>query len=129
MPSKFLMSCLAAAALVAVPVLAADRHGHEHTPAHGGVLAAAQKLDFELVVKGDSLTLHVADHGKPVATAGGKATATLFAGKDKTEVALEPAGDNRFAARGSFKSGVGVRVAVLVTLPGQPEAKLNFRLK
>jgi hypothetical protein len=111
--------------------LAADHHGHnhDHAPANGGLVAESADLNFELVAKSDGLTLYVTDHGKPVQTAGGKATATVFAGSEKTAVNLEPAGNNKFAAKGSFKVGVGVRVAVVVSLNGKPEAKLNYRLK
>jgi nitrogen fixation protein FixH len=129
MRSKILISVFLAAVVSSAPGLAADSHGHDHKANYGGVLAEAKDLDYELVVKADSLTLYVADHGKPLATAGGKASATVFAGSEKTTVTLEPAGDNKFAAKGSFKSGVGVRVAVTVALSGKPEAKLNFRLK
>jgi predicted cobalt transporter CbtA len=110
---------------------AADKHGHDHdhAPAYGGIVAEAADLNYELVAKSDGLMLYVADHGKPVPTAGGKAMATVYAGSDKTQVTLESAGDNKFAAKGSFKVGVGVRVAVVVSLAGKPEAKLNFRLK
>lgn len=108
---------------------AADKHGHDHTPRPGVLLAEAADLDFELVTKADSLTLYVIDHGKPVATAGAKATATVHAGSEKTTATFEPVGDNKLVAKGSFKMGVGVRVAVAVTLPGKPEIKLNFRLK
>ncbi|HMW19032.1 MAG: hypothetical protein OEL86_11950 [Sulfuritalea sp.] len=108
---------------------AADKHGHDHKPQHGGLIAEAADLDFELVAKTDSLTLYVAHDGKPVATAGAKGTATVVAGSEKIAATFEPAGSNTLVAKGSFKMGVGVRVAVAVTLAGKPEAKLNFRLK
>jgi hypothetical protein len=109
---------------------AADKHGHDHDkPLHGGIIAEAAGLDFELVAKADSLTLYVVDDGKPVATAGAKGTAMVVAGSEKVAATFEPAGENKLVAKGSFKAGVGVRVAVAVTLPGKPEAKLNFRLK
>lgn len=108
---------------------AADKHGHDHKPKHGGLLAEAVDLDFELVAKTDSLTLYVDDEGKPVATAGAKGAATVYAGSEKIVATFEPAGSNTMVAKGSFKMGVGVRVTVSVALPGKPEAKLNFRLK
>lgn len=108
---------------------AADKHGHDHKPLHGGLLAEAADLDFELVAKADSLTLYVANDGKPVATTGANGTATVYAGSEKIAVTFEPMGTNMLVAKGSFKMGVGVRVAVAVTLTGKPEAKLNFRLK
>lgn len=126
------LAALALASLGVTPVLAGgDGHGHEHgqQPMYGGVLATASDVNYELVAKADSLTLYVVDHGKPVLTAGAKGSATLHAGSEKTTVALQPAGDNRLIGNGSFKSGVGVRVAATVALPGKPEVKLNFRLK
>jgi len=110
-------------------VIAAEGHDHASKPIYGGVLASANEVDYELVAKGDSLTLYVVDHGKPVAASGIKASATVYAGSDKTVVTLEPAGENKLVAKGSFKGGVGVRVAVAVTLPGKSETKVSFRLK
>jgi hypothetical protein len=55
--------------------------------------------------------------------------ATVYAGSDRTTVKLLPTGENTLAAKGSFKSGVGVRVAVNVMRPGQKELRLTFNLK
>lgn len=125
------LSVLAALFMSAGAASAADQHGHahDHKPLYGGVVAEAKDLNFELVAKADSLTLYVVDHGKSVATEGGRATATIHAGNEKTTIALEPAGEGKFVAKGNFKPGVGVRVAVAVALAGKPETKLNFRLK
>ena len=68
---------------------AADKHGHDHKPQHGGLIAEAADLDFELVAKTDSLTLYVAHDGKPVATAGAKGTATVVAGSEKIAATFE----------------------------------------
>ncbi len=103
--------------------------GHDHGPKHGGVAREVKSITYELVARGDSLTLHVSDHGKPVSTAGAKAEVALYTGNEKTVVALEPAGDNRMAATGSFKVGVGVRAALSVTLAGKPQARANYNLK
>lgn len=77
----------------------------------------------------DSLTLYVSDHGKPVPTLGARADAVIYAGSNKTAVALEPAGENRMLARGGFRVGVGVRVAVTVALAGKQPVKVIFNLK
>jgi hypothetical protein len=103
--------------------------GHDHGPRHGGSVRDAGKLTLELVAKSDSLTLHVTDHDKPVATAGAKAQVTLYGGSEKTVVSLEPAGDNRMAAKGDFKVGVGVRAALTLELPGRPIAKTSINLR
>jgi|APTNR8051073442_1049403.scaffolds.fasta_scaffold03198_3 hypothetical protein len=127
---KSLMSAFVLATLWTGPAFAADRHDHaDHKPIHGGVVVEAGHLDLELVARPESLTLYLADGDKAVSSAGARASATVYAGGDKTPVTFESAGDNRLVARGSFKTGVGVRVAVVVALPGQPEAKANFKLK
>lgn len=116
-----------AASLNAAPALAGA--GHDHGPKYGGVVREFHNVAYELVAKPDSLTVYVSDHGKPIPTQGGTAEAVIYAGNDKTTVKLEPAGDNRMVAKGSFKVGVGVRVVLTATLPGKTPAKATFNLK
>ena len=116
-----------AATLNAAPTFAGG--GHDHGPKYGGVVREVRSISYELVAKPDSLTLYVSDHGKPIATQGATAEAVIYAGSDKTAVRLEPAGDNRMVAQGSFKVGVGTRVVLTVTLRGNPAAKASFNLK
>lgn len=111
--------------LVTSPALAGAGHG----PQHGGVAREIKGVSYELVARPDSLTLHVSDHGKPIATRGATAEAVVYAGNARTPVSLMPAGENRMAARGSFRTGVGVRVIVTTTLPGNPPVKATFNLK
>jgi hypothetical protein len=116
-----------AAALNVSPALAGA--GHDHGPQYGGVVREVKGIAYELLAKPDALTLYVSDHGKPVSTQGATAEAVIYAGSVKTPVKLEPAGDNRMAAQGNFKLGVGVRVVLTTTLPGKPPAKASFNLK
>ena len=111
--------------LIAFPALAGPGHG----PQHGGVAREVKGVTYELVAKPDSLTLHVRDHGKPIPTAGATAEAVIYAGNDRTPVKLAPAGENRMTAQGSFRVGLGVRVAVTATLPGRQPDKVTFNLK
>lgn len=123
----FLHVLLSAVCLSAMPVFAGG--GHDHGPKQGGVVREAGAISYELVARADTLTLYVSDHGKPISTQGAKAVVTLYAGNDKTPVTLEPAGENRLAAKGAFKVGVGVRAALAVTLAGKTEARATFNLK
>ena len=116
-----------AAALNAAPVFAGA--GHDHGPKYGGVVREVRNVSYELVAKPDSLTLYVSDHGKPVPTQGAQAEAVIYAGNDKTTVKLEPAGENRMMAKGNFRVGVGVRVAVTASLAGKQADKATFKLK
>lgn len=125
------LSLLAAASLVAILDAApafADA-GHDHSPKYGGVVRELRNVSYELVARPDALTLYVSDHGKPVPTQGATAEAVIYAGNQKTTVRLEPAGENRMVAKGNFKVGVGVRVALTATLPGKTPAKATFNLK
>lgn len=122
---SLILSLAAVAALTASPVFAGAGHG----PSHGGVAREVKSITYELVARPDSLTLYLSDHGKSIPTRGARAEAVIYAGNDKTTVALAPAGDNRMTARGSFKLGVGVRVMLTVTLAGKQPAKVSFNLK
>lgn len=125
---KILLLVLTAiACFTTLPVFAGP--DHDHGPRHGGVVREVSSVTYELVAKSDSLTLHVSDHGKSIATAGAKAQITLYAGNAKTVVTLEPSGDNRMAAQGNFRVGVGVRAALAITLPGKAEKRTVFNLR
>lgn len=124
---SLLLSLAAATLFTATPALAGA--GHDHGPKYGGVVREVHHVAYELVAKPDSLTLHVNNHDKPVSTQGATAEAVVYSSNAKTTVKLEPAGENRLAAKGSFKVGVGTRVAVTVTLAGKSPAKTTFNLK
>ena len=130
-PKQYITTVLALIACVAYAAHAADKHGHDHDhrPLHGGIVAEAGDLNYELVARPDSLTIYVTDHGKPVAATGARGTATVHSANEKTTAVLEPAGENKLSAKGSCKQGDGGRAAATVALAGKPEAKLNFRLK
>lgn len=126
-----LVSLFATAAVAALfhaaPALAGA--GHDHGPKHGGVVREVKNIAYELVARPDSLSLHVSDHGKPVATQGATAEAVIYAGSEKMAVKLEPAGEGLLQAKGNFRVGVGVRVVVSATLAGKGPAKVSFNLK
>lgn len=125
----FRFRCLVLALTLAAGAPAVAGPGHDHGPKHGGVVREVKGISYELVAKADALVVHVSDHGKPVSTEGAKARATVYAGNDKSEVALEPAANGTLAGKGSFKTGVGTRVAVAVELKGKPSQSVTFNLK
>ncbi|QPF76115.1 hypothetical protein G8A07_26430 [Roseateles sp. DAIF2] len=116
-------------AFAAGTAFAAGEHHHEHKPLHGGVVAEASDLDFELVAKADQLALYVRDHGKPAALAGASAKLTLLNGTEKSEASLSPAGTERLEAKGAFKVGAGTKVVALVQLAGKKPVNVRFALK
>ena len=112
--NKLVIAFLCVASLAATAVHAGA--GHDHGPKYGGMAREVGSVTYELVAKSDSLMLYVSDNGKPFTTQGAKAEATIYAGNDKTTVALDPDGDNRRSAKGDCKVGVGVRVGMLVAV-------------
>lgn len=124
------MHLLAALALAASSTaFAAGEHSHAPKPEHGGVVAEAGEIGYELVARPDTLTLHLRDHGKPVKTEGVGAKLTLLNGTEKSEAVLVPAGDGKLEAKGTFKVAAGTKVVALVTLPGKKAANVRFALK
>lgn len=124
------ISILLAACLTAVSfgALAADKHteGDHHKPKYGGVVKEVKEIQYELVAKSDSIAIFVEDHGKKLDTKGATAKVTLLTGKDKSEVTLAPAGDNKLEAKGTFMVGKGTRAVAVVTLAGKPAQSARF---
>ncbi len=121
---KHLLAC----ALLAMAGAAHAHDDHPHTPLHGGVVAEASDMDFELVIAADAIRLHVRDHGKPVAVAGATARLVLLIGSEKRELALQSAGD-RLEARGSFEARPGTKAVATVQLSGRKPVNVRFALK
>ena len=106
---------------------AAEDHGHETKPLHGGTVVVVKDIEYELVAKPDSLQLHLRDHGKPVDVSQASAKLTLLAGTDKQEVELKPAGD-KLEAKGSFKVAANTKVVAIVSRGGK-SSTARFVLK
>lgn len=108
-----------AATLIALNLPLHDAHAHaEHgQPQFGGVVAEAGEVQFELVGKDGRITIHVTDHGKPVATAGASGKLNILAGAAKSDVELKPAGDNRLEGQGAYVAGA--KLLLQVQLPGK----------
>lgn len=107
---------------------AGDRHKHDHKPKHGGVVAEVKDIEYELVAKPELIQLYLRNHGKPIDTKAASAKVTLENGKEKSEVALAPAGD-KLEAKGNFKIASGTKAVAVVTVPGRPAATARFTVK
>jgi hypothetical protein len=123
-------------------VQASDDHkGHEHKgkqgsqhvdevkPMYGGVLGVANDISYELVAKPDRIVLYVSDHGTAVDTKGASASITLLSPSGKTDVALNPAGENKLEATGTFQTASGTKAVARVALKGKPAQSVRFTLK
>ncbi|GAB3554686.1 hypothetical protein GCM10027343_42920 [Noviherbaspirillum agri] len=123
-------------------VQAADDHkGHDHKgkqgsqhvdeakPMYGGVLGVANDISYELVAKPDRIVLYVSDHGTAVDTKGASASITLLSASGKTDVALNPTGENKLEATGAFQTAPGTKAVARVALKGKPAQNVRFTLK
>ncbi|MDZ4074448.1 MAG: hypothetical protein U1E04_06830 [Hylemonella sp.] len=110
---KFLASITALVLFFSTAAHAAGQHSHADKPLHGGVVAEARDMDFELVAQKDKLRLYLRDHGKKVDVSNATATLTLLNGADKQDVALVPQGE-WLGAAGEFKVTKGTKVVAVV---------------
>lgn len=119
-------------ALVAIAVAVAGSGNvlaHGEKPKHGGVVATSNDLSFELVDKDGKATVYVNDHGKPVDTSGATGKLTVLNGAEKTEVTLEPAGENTLATKGEAKLAKGSKAVASVTMADKKTVNVRFALK
>lgn len=120
-----LIAIMALAASLATPVFA---HGTAEgsKAAHGGVLAEANDLNFELVSTTSGATIYIVDHGKPLATSGASGKLIVLGAGAKAEVVLTPAGENRLEGKGKLASAPGTKAIASITLPGKGAVSVRF---
>lgn len=97
-------------------------------PKHGGVVQAAGDLSFELTATDNGVTIYVEDHGKPLDTAGMTGKLTVLNGSERSEAALEPAGENRLQADG-VKVGRGTRAVAALNARDGTAISVRFSIK
>ena len=94
---------------------------------HGGVLATASDLNFELVAQNGNAVIYIDDHGKPMAPTGMKGKLTVLNGTEKSEAALVVAGD-KLEAQG-VKLVKGAKVVAALTTPAAKAITVRFTIK
>lgn len=94
---------------------------------HGGVVATASDLGFELVSTPDGAAIYVEDHGKPIAPTGLKGKLTALNGAEKSEADLVVAGD-KLEARG-IKLAKGAKVVAALVTPAAKAITVRFTVK
>lgn len=114
---------------IATPPVTWAAGTHDHSPKFGGIVAQGKAFDAELVAKPDLITVHVSDHGKPMATKGAKGKITMLTGADKSEVELMPADDSRMEAKGKFNVSAVTKAVVVITPEGRKLSTLRFAIK
>ena len=101
---------------------------HEASGPHGGLMTDAGPYHVELIAKEKQLRVYVFDDKtSPVQTKGASATATVLAGQDKHTVTLQPGtDDNLMVGQFGMNAGSGLRIVVLIQLPGKPSIVARF---
>lgn len=112
--------------LSALSFNAAMAHGGAE-PKHGGVVAMASDLGFELVGTPDGAALYVEDHGKPMALTGLKGKLTVLDGATKSEAELVVVGD-KLEAKG-VKLTKGAKVVAALVTPAAKAITVRFTVK
>lgn len=112
--------------LSALSFNAALAHGGAK-PKHGGIVATASDLGFELVGTPTGAAIYIDDHGKPLAPAGMSGKLTVLNGTEKSEAELAVAGD-KLEARG-VKLAPGAKVVAALTTPAKKAITVRFTVK
>ncbi len=94
---------------------------------HGGVVATASDLGFELVGTPTGAAIYVEDHGKPKAPTGLKGKLTVLNGAEKSEAELVVAGD-KLEAKG-VKLSPGAKVVAALVTPAAKAITVRFTVK
>lgn len=94
---------------------------------HGGVVAVASDLAFELVGTPSGAAVYVEDHGKPLVPTGMTGKLTVLNGAEKSEAPLAVAGD-KLEARG-VKLAAGAKVVAALTTPAKKAITVRFTVK
>ncbi len=94
---------------------------------HGGVVAMASDLGFELVGTPGGVAIYVEDHGKPMVPTGMTGKLTVLQGSEKSEAALAVAGD-KLEAQG-VKLAAGAKVVAALTTPAKKAITVRFTVK
>jgi len=112
--------------LSALSFNAAMAHGGAKAK-HGGVVATASDLGFELVGTPSGAAIYVEDHGKPMAPTGMTGKLTVLNGTEKSEADLAAAGD-KLEAKG-VKLAAGAKVVAALTTADKKVITVRFTVK
>lgn len=119
---------LLAAVVLGLSALSFNAIAHGGAKArHGGVVAMASDLGFELVGTPTGVAIYIEDHGKPLPPTGMSGKLTVLNGAEKSEADLVAAGD-RLEAKGA-KLAAGAKVVAALTTPAKKAITVRFTIK
>jgi len=102
---------------------------HGNKAEFDGIVQTVGDLQFELVKKNSAATIFVHKHGKNFSTAGAKGTLTVANGAVKTELPLQPSGDNSMETKGDAKLTPGAKAVAAITFADNKTVTVNFLVK
>ena len=120
-------ACALFLAAAALPVAPAWAHG-DGTPKHGGIVASANDLAFELVTNAEGATVYIEDHDTPLATAGFTGKLSVLKDGVKSEAALQAVAPNKLVAKG-VSLAPGNKVVAVITNPQKQTMAVRFTLR
>lgn len=112
--------------LSALSFTAAQAHGGAKAR-HGGVVAMASDLGFELVGTPTGVAIYIEDHGKPLVPTGMSGKLTVLNGAEKSDAELVVAGD-RLEARG-VKLAPGAKVVAALSTSARKAITVRFTVR
>ena len=119
-------AALSVLGLSTLPLNMALAHGGAKAR-HGGVVAMASDLGFELVGTPGGVAIYIEDHGKPIPPTGMTGRLTVLKGSEKTEADLAVAGD-KLEAKG-VKLAAGAKVVAALTTSARKAITVRFTVK
>ncbi len=122
--NKFITSLLLA--LASLSFQTAHAHGGAQAR-HGGVVAQAHDLSFELVARDGGAALYIEDHGQPLPPAGMSGKLTVLKGSEKAEYPLV-AGADRLEAAGA-QLPKGAKAVAVLNAAGRKPMTVRFTIK
>lgn len=123
---KKFLACVTMAASV---IVSGNVFAHGDKPKHGGIVQTANDLSFEMVNKDNATIIYVEDHGEKFSTSGATGKLTLLTGKEKSELPLEPVGENTLAAKGDAKLVKGAKAIASITFANKETVNVRFAVK
>lgn len=126
---KKLLALITVTAMTAAIAVPGTAFAHGAKPEHGGIVQTANDIQFELVRKDGAVTIYVADHGKPVPTAGFTGKLTVLNGGAKTELPLVPSGVNQLDTTGDAKLAAGAKVVASITFADKKTMSVRFAIR
>lgn len=123
-----LRNAIAAVGLAGSLIISPAGFPHDDPKArHGGIVQIVNDVAFELVIREAGVELYVADHGKPIATAGMTGKLTVMMGAQRSDADLVAAGE-KLEAKG-VRLAKGAKVVAALTWPNKKVVTVRFSVK